>query len=175
MTRLDDGYRREPLGGPRVRADVIEVYVIRASGRAHEFLQVLRASDPLRGTWHPVMGHTEPGETASETALRELEEEIGLSRADPALLDMFALEQVHPYYLAALDCIVMSPRFVALVAPAWEPRLNDEHESHRWIDAGRAKRDFLWPGQKRAAEEIVAEILNSDAPARRHLRISLKP
>ena len=58
--RSPDGYRRAgpraALPGPRLRTDVIDVYVFRISsaGRgAHvEFLQLLRATPPLEGTWH---------------------------------------------------------------------------------------------------------------------------
>ncbi len=170
----DGGYRDEPAGGARIRADVIDVYVVRACGAGHEFLQVLRAHEPLAGTWHPVMGHVERGERAWEAALRELGEEVGLGRDDGALEGLFALEQVHPFYLAALDCVVMSPRFVALVRGGWEPTLNDEHSAHRWVGADEACAAAMWPGQKRAIEEIRQEILRDGSLARERLRIATR-
>lgn len=165
------GYRSDPRGGPRVRTDIIEVYVVRPRDGAHELLQVRRATDPLRGAWHPVMGHAEPGETATDAAFRELAEELGLLRQNAALIEMYALEQVHPYYLAALDCIVMSPRFAVIVAPGWEPTLNDEHDALRWVRLTDATAAFMWPGQKRAVEEIAAEILRPGALSSPHLRV----
>lgn len=169
------GYRRTPGGGARVRADIVEVHVVRAAGDGgagrHEFLQVLRAGEPLGGTWHPVMGHAEPGERSWEAALRELREELGLARGDAALLGVYALEQVHPFYLAALDCVVMSPRFAAVVAPGWEPALNEEHSAHRWVDEEDVAGLTLWPGQKRAIEEIRQEILREGSAARERLRL----
>lgn len=167
------GYRESPLGGARVRADIVEVHVVRGRGDRCDFLQVLRASEPLAGTWHPVMGHAEAGERAWETALRELEEELGLSRRDPALLGVYALEQVHPFYLAALDCVVLSPRFVAVVAPGWEPMLNDEHSAHRWVVEDEAGAAAMWPGQKRVIEEVRQEILREGSLSRERLRIDL--
>lgn len=179
------GYRDASVGGARVRADIVEVHVVRGGdgggneggnvwGDGYVFLQVLRAHEPLAGTWHPVMGHVEAGERAWETALRELEEELGLSRDDPALLGVYALEQVHPFYLAALDCVVLSPRFVAVVGKGWEPVLNEEHSAHRWVDEQDAAGVTMWAGQKRVIEEIRQEILRAGSLSRQRLGLDLR-
>ena len=175
--RRPDGYRTSPTGGPRVRADVVDLYVFRSDAAGGiELLQLLRAKAPMDATWQPVMGHVEPGERAWETAIREAQEEIGLDVGAPECLGFWALEQVYPYYLPTLDCIVMSPRFVAEVQVGWSPTLNEEHTDHRWIgapehDARPAQDHFMWPGQKRAVQELLAEIAREGSPARDHLRI----
>ena len=101
------GYRQDAAGGPRVRSDIVDVYVFRRARapRGLEFLQLLRTGAPLAATWHPVMGHVERGETAVECAWRELREEIGLAPEDKYLKGMWALEQVYPYYVAEIDQI----------------------------------------------------------------------
>ncbi len=175
----EDGYRPEPVGGARIRADIVDIYVFRvpqSNPGAVELLLLERATEPLAKTWHPLMGHMEDGETAPRTALRELAEETGLVRDDPALLGFWALEQVHPYYVAEIDCVVLSPRFVVQVTPFWEPTLNEEHCAHEWVtvlsaDPAAALRRFLWPGQKRAVQEILTEIVPADSPARAQLAI----
>jgi dATP pyrophosphohydrolase len=186
---MSAGYRQEPAGGPRLRSDIVDVYVFRrhagtqspaapaklrhegeASGGV-EFLQLLRASEPLAGTWHPVMGHIEPGETAAACAWRELKEELGLAPTDPALLGLWALEQVHPFYIAAIDSIVLSPRFAAEVAPAWQPRLNHEHTSARWVPAPDVQTMFMWPGQASACREILESLLAPGSLCRERLRV----
>lgn len=193
--RSPDGYRHEPLttSGPRIRADVVDVYVFRlptqrptAESRLPstiEVLQLLRAKDPLGSTWQPVMGHVEVGETAKDTAWRELREEVGLDprSAGETLLGMWALEQVWPFYIAAIDCIVLSPRFVAQVATTWEPALNHEHTAHRWItvstDADHVDvrsaldRHFMWPGQRHTIMEILREIVSPTSLSRDRLRV----
>lgn len=149
-----DGYRPNAAGGPRLRADIVDVYIFRRKRGALEFLQLLRASEPLIHTWHPVMGHVEKGETAVACAIRELGEEVGLHTDRTELLGLWALEQVHPYYVAEIDQIVLSPRFAAEVKPRWEPRLNDEHAKARWVKRSEVAKKFMWPGQVAACREI---------------------
>lgn len=170
-SRPADGYRRAALGGAQIRADIVDVYVFRRAAPGPEFLQLLRAKTPLDNTWQPIMGHCEQDEPAARCAVRELREEVGLSPGDPALLGLWALEQVHPFYLAALNCIVMSPRFVAEVDPGWSPRLNSEHREARWVPAGHVGRAFMWPGQKAAIREALEEIIPLDAPNRTRQRL----
>jgi ADP-ribose pyrophosphatase YjhB (NUDIX family) len=161
------GYRGKASGGPRVRTDVVDVYIFRRTARTREaraagsveFLQLLRADEPLTGTWHPLMGHVERGETAAACAWRELGEEVGLRPDDAALVGLWALEQVHPYFIAAIDTIVLGPRFAAEVSAGWEPTLNDEHTAARWVPGAGAAELFMWPGQAAACREVVEFLL----------------
>lgn len=175
-TTNDQGYRERPAGGPRVRTDIVDVYIFRrgetnpdTAKQPIEFLQLLRASDPLGNTWQPIMGHIEPGETAVQTALRELREEVGLDAKSPHCIGLWALEQVHPFYIAAIDSIVMSPRFACEVASPWEPTLNAEHLEWRWT---RDLKAFMWPGQWRCVEEILSDIVTAHSLSREQLRIT---
>ncbi|MDX2132031.1 MAG: NUDIX domain-containing protein [Planctomycetota bacterium] len=163
--------------GPRLRTDLVDVYVFRRpDGRAPEFLQLRRARPPMHGTWQPVMGHVEPGESAPHAALRELQEETGLSRTSPALRGFWALESVHPFYLAGRDEIVLSPRFAVEVDPAWKPDLTRDpahphepaHDDARWTASADA---FIWPGQRACIAEIYALILPEVSPVRAVLAI----
>jgi len=179
--RRPDGYRERPAGGPTLRADVVEVYIVRrpapapagATGQLADvaFLQLRRTREPLRDTWQPVMGHIEAGERATACALRELREETGLSPDHPACRGVWALEQVHPYFVAAIDSVVLSPRFVAEAAHDWEPTLDASHDAHRWVKRAGAHGAFLWPGQRAAIDEIVRDILPETSPVRERLRV----
>ena len=145
------------MSGPRLRTDIIDVYVLRAhrsDDRSHELLQIRRTRDPAAGTWQPVMGHVEPGERAAETLWRELREEVGLERS--GAVRAWSLERVRPFFLAERDEIVLSPRFAIEVAPGWTPTLNDEHDAARWAPLAEAERWFMWPGQREAIGEIRA-------------------
>lgn len=148
--------------GPRVRTDIVDVYVARRGALGLEFLQLKRAKEPLRGSWQPIMGHIESGETAVAAARREMREEVGLE--GPAVLGLWQLEQVHPFFLAGSDEIVMSPRFAAEVAMAWRPVLNQEHSEFRWVQESNVGEMFVWPGQRAAIAE-ASRVLRGDISA----------
>lgn len=177
------GYRPAVGNGPQVRTDIVDLYVAKLRGGPLStreggdpewaFLQLLRASKPMLGTWQPVMGHIESGETAIEAVVREATEEIGLNLRDRLVCEgVWALEQVHPFYIPAIDCIVMSPRFVAVVREDWRPRLNDEHSAWRWVPSSMAWRQFMWPGQMAALRETM-EMLDNHGPGREAMRVAL--
>jgi len=171
--------RDDPPPGPRVCTDIVDVYVFARedSGAAPvRLLQLRRSRAPYAGTWHPVMGHVEPGESAADAALRELAEEIGLSHDSGALLGLWQLEQVHPYFVASLDAIVLSPRFAALVPWSWTPELDDEHDAWRWVGPDRVPESFLWPGQRASVAELLEFMPPAGPPCQSepHRRVPLR-
>jgi dATP pyrophosphohydrolase len=162
--------------GPAVRTDLVDVYLFRLTEEGEpssaEFLQVRRATPPLRGTWQPVMGHIERGERAIQTARRELAEEVGLHAGAGHCVGFWALEQVHPYFLAEVDAVMLSPRFAAQVTPGFEPLLDEEHDAARWVSRNEVDASFVWPGQRLSVREIVETLLDAHAPARDLLRLT---
>lgn len=158
------------MSGPTIRTDIIDAYVFRQSDGI-ELLQVRRTREPVAGTWHPVMGHIERGERATDTLWRELAEELSLQSA--GVIGAWALEQVHPFFLAELDAVFMSPRFAIEVGPGWSPTLNEEHDAHRWVPAARAPEVFLWPGQRAAVAELVTMLGPPAHPSEPALRLPI--
>ena len=91
----------------------------------------------------------------------------------------WALEQVHPFFVPAIDAVVLSPRFALEVPAAFRPALNSEHSDYRWVDE-RDARDaasgcFMWPGQRQAIAEILESLARDDAPGRKSLSVLLTP
>ncbi|MEQ8318224.1 MAG: NUDIX domain-containing protein [Phycisphaerales bacterium] len=156
----------------QILADLVDAYVLRER-ESVEFLQLRRVAQPMAGTWQPVMGHVEAHETAVTTVVRELAEEVGLRPGDDAWLSFWQLEEVHPYFVAALDAVVLSPRFAVLVESAWEPDISNEdaHDAHRWVPASRVEHEFLWPGQWRACAEAERLIATRGSGLERALRL----
>lgn len=151
-----------------VRSDMVAVYVFRRLGERAAFLLLRRVEgDYLGGTWQPVYGGIRPGEKAWETALRELREETGLTPEH-----LYFIDTVDTFYLPSQDEVCHCIVFAAEVAPEAKIRLNDEHDAFEWLDQDVALGRYLWPGQRRAVREILAEIV-VDGPARDHLRIPI--
>ena len=153
-----------------VRYDMVTCFVVRpdASGRPGELLQLRRAKGEfLEGVWGPVHGRIQRAESAWQAALRELREETTLTP-----LEFYQLDTINQFYLVAGDCVWHVPGFCAVVGRDASITLNEEHDGFRWIDRERIDHDFLWPGERRQAEELVREILN-DGPSKPFLRISL--
>jgi 8-oxo-dGTP pyrophosphatase MutT (NUDIX family) len=145
-----------------LRTDVLDIYIARRATLGLEFLQFRRVQEPLAHTWQPIMGHIEQGEATAKAMWRELWEEAGLLADDQAIIGARAQEQVHPFYIAKQDYIMMSPRFLIEVTPTWKPTLNEEHDQHRWVQEAKIDDMFLWPGQKLALRE-AASVMRGDA------------
>lgn len=166
------------MAGPTLRRDIVEVHVFtQDTAGAVAFLQLRRARQPMAGSWQPVMGHIEAGETAVEAGLRELKEETGLSPMQLADgLGLWQLEAVNTFYLASLDAIMLCPGLAVQVTANAPVRLDDSHDQWRWVSAANpqemagAAEKFLWPGQQAAVMQISRHI----APAKGSLRQALR-
>jgi dATP pyrophosphohydrolase len=154
----------------KLRHDLVTCYVARpdAQGNLRELLQLRRApGEYLAGAWAPVRGRIEAGETASQAALRELQEETGLTPAE-----FFALNTIDLFYLAHDDGVWHVPGFVAVVPGGASVTLNEEHDAARWVDRSRIDAEFLWPGERAQLAEACREILD-DGPAKAYLRLAV--
>lgn len=152
------------MPGASVRTDIVDVYVFRLCGVGAgrdgvvEFLHLRRKTGKMSGTWQPVMGHVEEGETSVRTALRELAEETGYAPGK-GLAAVWQLESVNGYFLAAEDCVMLCPCFAVQVQAGIDPVLDAAHDGFRWVRRDRVDREFVWPGQRAAIEQIVRDIL----------------
>ena len=151
-----------------IRVGVVDVYVVRNTGRRWRVLALQRAADTrCPGSWEAVHGRIEPGETPSVAAVRELREETGLT---PERLYSVT---VNPFYLAALDTIQLAVVFCAFV-DSDEVKTAEEHQAHEWLTAAQAAKRFTWPRATDVLAHITKLLHTGDAgPAEDVLRIPL--
>lgn len=150
-------------------ARIVDVYVFRRAAAGPEFLVLKRSATEQPGsTWQVVLGRIEPGETATQAALRELTEETGLRP-----LRVWQLEHVNTFFIAARDTVFLCPGFAIEVAADAAVRLNEEHVAFEWLGAAAAAQRMMWPGQRTALREIVDVILSGHF-SEPYLRIGLE-
>jgi dATP pyrophosphohydrolase len=153
-----------------VRYDMIACHVVRphAGGTSHEFLQLRRSADDyMGGTWQIVRGTALPDEPAWRAALRELAEETGLVPAE-----FYKLSLLESFHLVPGETVWHVPSFVAVVPPDAEVRLNDEHDSLRWVPRDRIDAETMWAGERLVLAEVMREICDGGL-AKAHLRVAL--
>ncbi|MDX6451890.1 MAG: lipoyl(octanoyl) transferase [Gaiellaceae bacterium] len=127
-----------------------EVAIFLARRRRQEILVVHRC--PTLGSfWHAISGAIETGEGVDEAAIRELREETGLDATETLPLCM---RTEFSYRLN------QSPRragkrvrvccFLLDVPDDFEPKLNWEHDEHRWLATNLAPAYLKWPSLRGA-------------------------
>lgn len=136
-----------------IRAFIASLVAIRRIEGRHEVL-LLKRTQSLAGEWCQVAGGIEEGETAWQTALRELAEETGLT--PDALYSADTCEQ---FYEADRDAITIAPVFVAVIDSNAEVSLNHEHSEFRWVSFEEAVELVAFGGQRRVLRWIKEEFI----------------
>jgi 8-oxo-dGTP pyrophosphatase MutT (NUDIX family) len=152
-----------------VRPDLVACWLFRLdeAGRV-EILLIRRAPGRIYpGLWQCVTGRLEPNERVVEGALREVEEETGLTRGD--LESVFETDIVNWFHEESVDAIWCEAVFAAEVHAGREIRLSDEHDHRRWLPAAEAREVVIWPAYVRAIDQVEWLVVNPEKAA--HYRL----
>lgn len=146
-----------------IRSFLASLVAIREIETQHEVL-LLKRTQTLVGKWCQIAGSIEEGETAWQTALRELDEETGLK---PNAL--YSADTCEQFYEADRDAITIAPVFVAFIDNTAKVSLNHEHSEYRWVSFKEAIEMVSFGGQRRVLSWIEDEFVKR-SPSK-HLRI----
>lgn len=136
-----------------IRAFIVSLFAIRQTAEKWEVL-LMQRSESLEGAWCQIAGKLEVEETAWAAALRELKEETGLTPTA-----FYSADICEQFYEPDRDAITMAPVFLAIIDPAAEVRLNEEHSDHRWVSFDQACDLVEFGGQRRCLRWIEAEFV----------------
>ena len=135
--------------------------VLRMGEGGLEALMLRRAADGRSpGSWEGVHGKVDDGESPVATALRELQEETGLTPER-----IYNLSRVEMFYRHRTDEVSLVPVFAALVSAEDDVKLSDEHDAAMWLPLEAARRRASWPRMARALEDAGRLFAGGDAGA----------
>jgi len=136
---------------------VVDCYVFNLLDNDPSFLILKRNHNKIyEHLWQGVAGKIEKGETAWQTAIRELKEETGL---DP--YRMFIADHISKFYEVKGDRINLVPVF-GIEVNSKDVILSEEHIEYKWVNFNEARDILAWNGQKEGLEVVYNMISNSD-------------
>jgi dATP pyrophosphohydrolase len=112
-------------------------------------LLLKRASPILHNEWCYIGGGIEEGETAWQAALREIQEETGITN-----VSLYSSNKFDQFYSSIDDFIYLAPVFVGFVDEKEDVKLNNEHKEFKWMSFEEAKEKVTLPGN----DEVLAFI-----------------
>lgn len=139
---------------PKVRGKALAWVVRRGSARTSEIL-LLERPRARGGGLHPVTGKAHHGETPAQCAAREAREETGLAGVltDLAYEHRFIVERPGKRPVEWVE-----RAFLLEVEDGAEPRLSEEHVSHRWVPLGEAGALLEWAAHRASLELVRARV-----------------
>lgn len=139
----------------KIKSDLVEVHLFRIENNELQFLLLKRSAHKIYPRlWQMVSGHIKKGETAVQTALRELQEETGLKP-----FRLWVAPNVNSFYSHDDDSITMIPVFAVQVKND-KVIISDEHSEFKWVNSKEVKIFLAWEGQRRSVDIIKEYFTN---------------
>jgi len=132
-----------------VRCKGIAVVLLKKIDHQCQVLLLKRASTILRDAWCYIGGSIEKGEKAWQAALREIQEETGITS-----VSLYNSNKFDQFYSSADDYIYLAPIFVGYVNEMQDVIINYEHKEFKWLSFKEAKEMVTLPGNDDVLEFI---------------------
>lgn len=118
----------------------------------------------LKDVWCYIGGSIEEGEKAWESALREIEEETGISN-----VLLYSSNTFDYIYSPQENYIYIAPVFVGFVGKSQKVKLNEEHSEYKWLSFEEALSTVTLPGNDEVLLSIEKHFSQRNPPE--YLRI----
>ena len=151
----------------KINSDLVELHVFRIVNNELLFLLLKRSAHKIYpGLWQMVSGHIKKGETAVQTALRELKEETGLIP-----FRLWVAPNINSFYSPDEDSVTVIPVFAARVKNN-KVLISNEHSEFKWVNSQEAKTILAWEGQRKSVD-IIKEYFTNQKSFLKFTEISL--
>ena len=137
-----------------VRPDLVACWLFRVGPDAQpEILLIRRAPDRIyAGIWQCVTGRLEGEERVVDGALREVEEETGVTRE--SIEAVFETDIINWFHEPSVDVVWCEAVFAAHLRDGAEVRLSHEHDAAQWLTPAAARELVVWPAYERAIDMV---------------------
>ncbi|GEL06220.1 NUDIX domain-containing protein [Rummeliibacillus stabekisii] len=119
----------------------IAVVLLKKFGEEYKVLLLKRATSILKDAWCYIGGSIEEGESAWQSAFREIEEETGITE-----VLLYTSNKLDQFYSPYENYIYMAPVFVGYVNDDQKVNLNYEHSEYKWLSFNEALEQVTLPG-----------------------------
>lgn len=144
---------------PKIVSNTIQVHIayFDESISEYRFLILKRSMKELvyPGIWQVITGTIESNETAYKTAIREIQEEIGIQP-----LKVWNIPQVTSFYDYKSDSISLVPVF-GIILSSSKIILSEEHDDYEWLDLNEAKEKLTLLSHKEGTQAFFDSILSN--------------
>lgn len=141
----------------KIDTGVVDIYLVDRSTTPWQVLTLQRAADTQRPqSWETVHGKMKDDELPEQAALREVNEETGLS-----VNSMYSVT-AHCFYLPTKGAIQIATVFCAFVDSSQPVTLSVEHQRYQWLPIDEAEKKLTWPRAGKALREIK-KLLGDDS------------
>ncbi|GMU96243.1 MAG: hypothetical protein AMXMBFR50_17590 [Ignavibacterium album] len=140
----------------KIISNLIEAHIFREQNGKIEFLLLKRAPyQYYPNLWQMVSGKIKENEKAYETALREINEETGLTPEK-----IWIAPNINSFYSPDDEYISLIPVFAAKVKYDSSVKISTEHSEYKWLKPEEAKNLLAWEGQRKSVDLITEYFLN---------------